>query len=221
VRRVGFSGKMKARDVWKDRALFPWRDGLMKKTCLVILAALPLLAASCANNLNNPRALSKSVAVTHDFSHETDFSGLKSYQWVPLSETMAEGQYPQDVMASMKIAFTDALKAKGFERVKNAPDFLVALYGVKEGKIQATDWGYNYRWDQNSWGGYWNERRISAREYEEGTMVLDILDPDERELIWSGTAVAVLFAGMSGDKRNQRIDEAVAKLLDQFPPLVK
>lgn len=194
----------------------------MKKRCLVILAALPLLAASCSyNSLSNPRALSRSVAVTHDFSHETDFSGLKSYQWVPLSETMADGQYPQDVMASMKIAFTDALKAKGFQRVKATPDFLVALYGVTEGKIQATDWGYNYRWDQASWGGYWDERRISAREYEEGTMVLDILDPDERGLIWSGTAVAVLYEGMSGDKRNQRIDEAVAKLLDQFPPQVK
>jgi hypothetical protein len=194
----------------------------MKKRCLVILAALPFLAVSCSyNSLSNPRALSKSVAVTHDFSHETDFSGLKSYQWVPLSETMAEGQYPQNVMASMKIAFTDALKAKGFQRVKATPDFLVALYGVTEGKIQATDWGYNYRWDQASWGGYWDERRISAREYEEGTMVLDILHPVDKELIWSGTAVAVLFEGMSGDKRNQRIDEAVEKLLDQFPPQVK
>ena len=190
----------------------------MKKLCLAVLVALPLLAASCSHKGLYPTALPRSVAVTHDFSHDTDFSGLRNYQWVPLSETMASGQFSTDTVASMKIAFTDALEAKGFTRVKSNPDFLVALFGVTEGKIQSTDWGYNYQWDKRSWGGYWDERRVSAREYDEGTIVLDILDPASGDLIWSGTAVAVLFEGMSGDKRNKRIDDAVAKLLEQFPP---
>lgn len=189
----------------------------MKKRYLVVLAAL--LTVSCSNLY--PRALSKQVSVTHNFSHDVDFSRLKTYQWVPLSETMAGTAFGTDVLASMKIAFTDALEAKGFKRVKESPDFLVALYGVSEGRIQSTDWGYNYLWDSTSWGEYWEERRISTREYQEGTLVLDLLDGKKRELMWSGTAQAVLLEESSGAKRNERIDEAVAKLLDPFPPQEK
>jgi len=162
--------------------------------------------------------ISYDVKVTHDFRVKTDYSKFSSYQWVPLVETVNVEEIKRDTLASLKIAFTDAFEARGYKRVKNNPDFIIALYVMSGGKIISSDWGYNYQWDQRSWGDYQMERRVSVKEVGEGTLVLDILDAGKKELLWSGTASAVLKPGASGADRNKKIDEAVEKLLAKFPP---
>ncbi len=178
-----------------------------------MLAAVVLLAAGCGG----PSGLSKGVSVSHYTAEGADFSGMRTFSWVPLIETIASSDFPQDVLVSMKVAFTDALVARGFTQTANTPDLFVALYLSRNGRIQSTDWGYNYRWDEQSWSGYWQERRVSTREYEEGTLVLDLIDARKQELAWSGTATAVLRAAESGEARNKRIDEAVEKLFAEVP----
>jgi len=158
------------------------------------------------------------VKVTHDFRAKIDYSSLKTYQWVPLSQTVNTADIDVNTLASLKIAFTDAFDARGYERIKGNPDFVVALYAMTGGKIISSDWGYNYGWDKRSWGDYQMERRVSTKEVGEGTLVLDILNGNQGELLWSGSASAVLKPGASGTDRNKKIDEAVEKLLAKFPP---
>jgi len=158
------------------------------------------------------------VKVQHTIPPQADYSGLRTYQWVPLMQTVNTAEVKRDTLVSLKIAFTDAFDAKGYKRVENNPDFVVALYVMSGGKIISSDWGYNYGWDRRSWGDYQMERRVSTKEVGEGTLVLDILNGTQGELLWSGTASAVLKPGASGADRNKKIDEAVEKLLAKFPP---
>jgi hypothetical protein len=174
-----------------------------------------LLAASLAGC--GP-TISYDVKVTHDFRVKADYSKFNTYQWVPLSQTVDVASINRDTLVSIKIAFTDALQAKGLQRVESGPDLQVAVYVMTGGKIISTDWGYNYQWDDRSWGDYQMERRVTAKEVGEGTIVLDILDAGKKELLWSGTASAVLKPGASGADRNKKIDEAVEKLLAKYPP---
>jgi len=162
--------------------------------------------------------ISYDVKVKHNILVETDYSRLRTYQWVPLSQTVNTAEIKRDTLASLKIAFTDAFNAKGYERVESNPDFVVALYVMSGGKIISSDWGYNYGWDKRSWGDYRMEQRVSAKEVSEGSLVLDILDGPSGDLIWSASASAVLKPGASGTDRNKKIDEAVEKLLAKFPP---
>ena len=173
---------------------------------------LVLVLAGCGPTI------SYDVKVKHNVLVKTDYSRLRTYQWVPLSQTVNTADVKRDTLASLKIAFTDAFAAKGYTRVESNPDFVVALYVLSGGRIISSDWGYNYGWDKRSWGDYQMERRVSTKEVGEGTLVLDILDGPTGDLFWSATASAVLKPGASGADRNKKIDEAVEKLLAKFPP---
>jgi hypothetical protein len=190
--------------------MHPGRFGTMNVRYLLI-PALTALLTGCGPTIDY------SVRVSHAPVAEGSFEKLETYEWVPLSKTVDTASFGTDFLVSMKIAFTDAIEAKGYRRAKEGADLLVALYVSKNGRIISSDWGWGYQWDQQAWDGYWMERRVSAKEVGEGTLVLDILDSRKKELIWSGTAQAVVLPGASAAKWNERIDEAVEKLLAKLP----
>ena len=68
--------------------------------------------------------ISYDVKVKHNVLVETDYSRLRTYQWVPLSQTVNAAEMDVNTLASLKIAFTDAFDAKGYMRVKGNPDFV-------------------------------------------------------------------------------------------------
>ena len=181
----------------------------MRMKLLAVLTATALVAG-CGPSL------SYKVQVDHTVNDEADLSGYRTYGWVPLSETVNVAGADINTLTSMKIAFTDALEEKGYERAGDNPEMLVALYVARRQKILSAEWGLNYSIHPTVWDGYWMERRVSVREMEEGSIVLDIIDA-ESGLVWSGTAQALLKPGASGEERNRRIDEAVAKLLERLP----
>ena len=52
----------------------------------------------------------------------------------------------------------------------------------------------------------------------EGTLLIDIIDAGARELAWRGTAEAEVHNEASPEQRQQRLNEAITKILDRFPP---
>jgi hypothetical protein len=60
--------------------------------------------------------------------------------------------------------------------------------------------------------------RTSARP---GTLVIDIYNPTQRQLIWRGTASNTLNLGSNADKNYSNLHRTVEKLLKPFPPPVK
>ncbi len=57
-----------------------------------------------------------------------------------------------------------------------------------------------------------------VREYEEGSLILDVVDAKAKQLVWRGTAEAELSDNPSASDTRQRIDEAVGQVLSRFPP---
>jgi len=181
------------------------------RTRYLFIPVLTALLTACGPTIDY------SIKVSHAPLPAASLEKLETYQWVPLSKTIDTTSFDKNFLVSMKIAFTDAIEAKGYRRAKDGADLLVALYVSKGGRIISSDWGWGYQWDQPSWDGYWMENRVSAKDIGEGTLVLDILDSRKKELVWSGTARAVILPTASGDKRNERIDEAVEKLFAKLP----
>ena len=66
------------------------------------------------------------------------------------------------------------------------PDFLIALHGGKQTKLDITDWGYSYGRHGRFRGGPIISGDVY--EYEEGTLILDFVDAQSKELIWRGKA---------------------------------
>ena len=54
--------------------------------------------------------------------------------------------------------------------------------------------------------------------YEQGTLVIDLVDRRTKKLVWRGTAQAALSETPSKAEREATIDEAVKKMFEKFPP---
>ena len=58
----------------------------------------------------------------------------------------------------------------------------------------------------------------TVRQYERGTLVIDIVAPKEQRLVWRGSASARLQRSADPARREQRIRDAVEEILREFPP---
>jgi hypothetical protein len=81
----------------------------------------------------------------------------------------------------------------------------------------STGWGggYGYRW-----GGGWGVGTSTtyASEYTEGTLIIGIFDTGRKELVWNGSGTGTIDPSASPERRDENIQEAVSKILKDFPP---
>ena len=101
---------------------------------------------------------------------------------------------------------------KGFRETTQDPDFLVAFHTGVQDKTDVQSWGYGY--------GYWGMGGggVSTINYQEGTLILDFINPKTKKLIWRGVGKKVVSQKATPEKREKGINDAVEKILNQFPP---
>ena len=78
--------------------------------------------------------------------------------------------------------------------------------------------GYGYRYG-GGWGG--STTNVRVNEILVGTIVIDVIDANKQEVAWRGMGVKEVDTQAKTEKRDKNINEAVAKLLKNFPPPVK
>ena len=59
---------------------------------------------------------------------------------------------------------------------------------------------------------------VSAYEFEEGSLILDFVDPESNKLIWRGSAKAQIDSVDTPEKREKLINAAVNEILGKYPP---
>jgi hypothetical protein len=152
------------------------------------------------------------MMVNYDYDKNTNFSGFKSYDWHSIPRSVEMNDL---VINRIKDAVNRELQAKGFRQVAEKPDFLIAVHTSRQQKLEVIDWGYTY-------GPYWRRGfgygGVDVRQYEEGTLILDVIDAVKKELVWRGTATGIIDPYQSPEKRTEKINEAVKKILGKFPP---
>ena len=146
------------------------------------------------------------VHVSYDHDPSYDFTKLKTYDWIPNTAPISRTKL---IEKHVRRVVNDQLGDKGYIIDNNNPDFYIVLHTGKERKIDVSSRGYGYRGLR---GG------IVVYQYEEGTLVLDFVDAKKMGLIYRGIATAELLRSSSFEKRQERINETVEKILKQFPP---
>jgi hypothetical protein len=156
-----------------------------------------------------------SVKVTTDYNPQNDFTKYKSFK-------LYEGKpLPNDALTKnplikkrVESAVSKNLIGKGFNKVDDAADFIVFPHsGVKE-KMRVDTYGYG--WYDPWWGPYGGYTNVSY--YEEGSLVIDIVDTDKKELSWRGIGTRTIKTFSDPNEMQQIIDETVTKILTDFPP---
>lgn len=166
----------------------------MRLRSLVFLALICLVAS-----------LAWAQQVNVDWQRGADFSKYKTYAW-------GVGAHPiQDALWNQRIiGMVDTqLAAKGLQKVElgQNPDLIVV---------------YNAGVQQNvSYQGYstgWFNRMGSINQVieNEGTLVVDLLDPQQKMTVWRGTASETLSD--KSDKNINKVQKMVNKMFQKYPP---
>lgn len=170
------------------------------------------------------------MEINYDYDPQADFAGLKTYDWLdepqkPTGDPRIDGNTILE--SRIHEAVDSVLAARGFTKVTSNPDFLVAYHVSLDRRrsIQTLNsyygygpgWGYGYGVTHRP--GYWGGAPGTyVYEYEEGTLLLDIVNPENKELMWRGSAQDEVSFKSEPEKYQAQINEAVRKMLEKFPP---
>ena len=149
--------------------------------------------------------------VTSDYKKGVDFSKYRTWAWIPINEMRAPDPMAQNERADrfIRTGIERELVNRGYPMRPGSPDFYVSyITGVKD-DLGTTAWGYGYG------GQAWAAEGIQAYNYREGTLIVDVIDADKRELIWRGWAEGVIN---TFEEPDQLVREAVQKIFAEFPP---
>jgi len=169
-----------------------------------------------------------SLSVNYDFNQQTDFSKYKTFNWLPFPKDMKVDELNR---ARFVTAVEDNLAAKGINQNTSNPDFVIATHFGKENKVDITNWGYTYApsgyyrgygyrhpGNYGYAGSYASTGGVSVYEYEQGTLILDVVDNKTKKLIWRATAKAIVSPASTPEKQTEKIKNAVHEILENFPP---
>jgi hypothetical protein len=51
-----------------------------------------------------------------------------------------------------------------------------------------------------------------------GTLIVDLIDAQKKEMVWRGTATKTLDPSASPEEKQAHLNEAVQKMLENYPP---
>ncbi|WP_177729927.1 DUF4136 domain-containing protein [Flavobacterium inviolabile] len=158
-----------------------------------------------------------SVRVASDFDNRTDFSQYKTYAFH--KDGIDKVEISDLDKKRILRAIDNQLTAKGFSK-SDQPELLVNIFTKSREQVSVNQfnagWGYGGGW---GWGYGWGPTYSSVSTTTEGTLYIDIIDARKNELIWQGTGTGVLT--QNREKKEERINEFVTKILMQFPPQKK
>lgn len=114
---------------------------------------------------------------------------------------------------ALRDAVDRAFQDRGYLDVEWMPDFVVAVYASAKEKLDITQWQYGYPyWPRWWWDGVPQQ---TITQYIEGTVIVDIINPDTRDLLWRGTATATL--GDDATENTRQLQKAAAAVISKFP----
>ncbi|TFH02451.1 MAG: DUF4136 domain-containing protein [Calditrichales bacterium] len=161
-----------------------------------------------------------SVTVKTDYDHDQNFSDYKTYTWWT-------GQQPDDDLSKAPLvkkrvitSVDKTMQAKGFTLVEAADaDLTIVIHaGVKE-RMQVTNWSGGYGWYDPWWGPYGGRTDVSY--YEQGTLVIDLVDTKDKSLAWRGMGTSMIQNYEDAEAQQKFLDSTVDKIMKDFPPQSK
>ena len=175
----------------------------MKKVFVFIILTAFLLSCS-------------SVTVVTDYNHDVDFSNFKTFsiykgKTIPGDELAQHPLIKDRILKALKIE----LENKGFKYVKNdSASFVVVAHGGTRERIQVTNWG-SYGWYDPWWGPY-GGGGVDVSQYDEATLIIDIVDAKSKKLVWRGKATKVADGSTAQDPAE--LQKIISQVLKDFPP---
>ena len=155
--------------------------------------------------------------VSSNLDPDTNFGSLKTFGFMPELGTDRPGGIRTPLSNMLMNAISKELEDRGMRQV-DSPEVLVNFFVNVEQKLDVyqvptTRSYYGYRYGRyRTWGGY--ETRVF--EYSQGTLSIDLIDPQRKMLVWEGVAQGRLRSDIT-EVTQERVDEVVGAVIAEFP----
>ena len=160
----------------------------LRLTLLVVI----LLAAT--------QAMSQTVRVR--WERNTDFEKYQTYTWLDGTRVKDETSH------RFIVEYVDGqLGINSVFKDENEPDLYAVYHASAEGTFEITG-GYGSDWK--------GAEAVTANSHLAGTLVVDLVDAAENQLVWRGIATATV--SNNPKKNRETIRKAVEKMFADFPP---
>ena len=162
--------------------------------------------------------------VKSDYDKEADFSKYKTYTfagWQENSDKILNEFDKKRILDALRSEFSN----KGMEVVESDGDAIITLFIVVNQKTSTTAYtdfnggmGYGGRWGWGYGGMGMGSATTTYTEsdYKEGTLVVDMYDSTEKQLIWQGVITSTVTENPK--KREKTIPKKIRKLMKKYPP---
>jgi len=162
-----------------------------------------------------------SIRVYSDWDPEIPLRSLERFAWLEPPDTEGANPFADNSLLRKRLrsALHDTLAARGYREVESfeEADFLVTYSvildeGIRvDGTYSAGYGGYRGHGFGASYAGTY------VRNHQDSTLIIDLLDPNSRDLIWRGWGSGML---PTRDRRpnERRLSSGVHQILNRFPP---
>ena len=168
---------------------------------VIIPVVLMIIIAGCTE-----------IRVSTDFDRKADFSKYKTFNFSKEVDKVTLNDLNR---RRLKDAITKEMEAKGFKS-SATPDVLINAFVKGRTKYTATA-------NTNSYGGPFMYMRgwgssdtyVDVNKSIEGTLFIDLIDIQERKMIWEGIAKGLV--NPRTDTREEKINSVVQMIFKNFP----
>jgi len=188
-----------------------------KFACFVALAAAITTAGVQAG-----------LKVNVEFDKVYDFTKVRTFAWHPdgageVKLLELHGGDPEEIRARWEPTVKDAVEQELAKRglvpaTTGAPDLFVHYYFLigpgSESQYRGQFIGAVPPWGLPDFA----MTTTSFKLFEQGTLVLDLIDAPKRSIVWRGIAEAEVNRQRTPAERDKRIREAASELLKKYPP---
>jgi hypothetical protein len=156
-----------------------------------------------------------------DYDKAADFGKYRTYGFVAQAGT-DQGDFRSLSTQMLQNAAARQMEQRGYTRGEN-PDLVINFTGQLEEKVdvQSTPapyygpgWGYG-GWYGAPYGG-WGGTEVTTRRYNVGTLVVDVVDREKRQVVFQGAISGVVTKEMQ-QNREASINRAVEGIFMKYP----
>jgi hypothetical protein len=176
----------------------------MRKVTVFFTALAALVLAGCA-----------AMTVSSHIERDVNFAEYVTYDWGP-PDNLPVGDPRLDnnpfFRDYVQGAIEKRMAAKGYERaLTGTPDLLIHYHASVHQKLDVyeVDHGYGY---------CYGNCQPQVVDYEEGTLLIDVVDAKTSKVVWRGWAQDTMNGVIDNqDRLEKQVDEGVARMMMLLP----
>jgi hypothetical protein len=165
--------------------------------------------------------------VRTDWDPGTSFDVFQRYLWVEPPKVEGASPFADNTLLRKRVRFSleFELNQRGFQPTEERidADFLVTYSVILDERLRVNGYfaGAGGGFHRGRYGGFGTIHSTARiRNYQESTLIIDFLDPNNDDLVWRGWGTGIVRT-RDRNARHGRLEKGIRAILEKFPPIEK